>query len=281
MIKKTMIAVLLITLLLANSVAVFAGEEFSPSNSISAVANEMSFDNVRKMAENQNKSINVSQFEKRLKNAKDINEQMKIINEMQSKAVYTNTEYFNSNGLILSPNAVAATEGDVRLTTTYTYGARTTYSSKSSSTISTLINNTINLSTIWAHPAFGALCTVVGFIPQGDYTNYSGIIQATLYDYVITTKTAEAYRSGYWQPMVIATKKATSGQLNTVYYYKSVRKVPSNINLGSIKTETGQHFNEDTYLKNLAKNTLDPYLFPYNIGGTTQNFNNDSTVFTY
>lgn len=240
----------------------------------------MSFDNVRKMAENQNKSIDVKQYENSLKNAKDINEQIKIINDMQSKAVYTNTEYYNSNGLLMSATAVAAAEGDVRLKTTYTYGARTTYSSKTSSTINTLINTTISLSTIWAHPAFGALCTVVGLIPQGDYINYSGIIQATLYDYVITTKTAEAYRSGSWQPMVIASKKATSGQLNTVYYYKNVRKTPSNINLGSIKTETGQHFNDDTYLKNLAKNTLDPYLFPYNVGGTTQNFNNNS-VFTY
>lgn len=279
MIKKSIATVLLITLFLVNSFTAFAGEPIITSNSGIPVK-EMSFETVRSMAEQQKKSIDINKFETSLKNAKNINEQIDIIAEMQSKAVYTNTVYYNSEGLNINTMAIAAVEGDTRITTSYSYGARTTYSSKTSSTINALINTTLSIGSIWTHPAFGALCTVVGLIPQSDYTNYSGIIQATLYDYVITTKTVDVYRSGSWQPMVIATKKTTSGQLNTVYYYKNIRKTPSNIDLNIIKTETGQHFNDDTYLKNFAKSTLDPYVFPYNVGGTTVNYKNAS-VFTY
>lgn len=239
------------------------------------------------------KILNVDNYEVRRKNAKTIQDVVCIEAEMQKYAMHTAIDYISArnislNDSVLSSSILSTTTpivGDVRIRTSTYYAAQTSYSQKSAQTLNSLVNSSLSIAVGWAHSALGVFMSVLQMIvPPYDYSTYTGIIERTLYDYKITQTIIDVYKYDgiskyYWAPMVTSEKRYTYGQINTVYYKKSVRYTPTNFDAGLVKLETGLFYNDTAKMIQMAKSALSPYFYAYN-SGTSVNYNNDSR-FTY
>jgi len=266
--KKALSTVLTFLLL----IQCFSSTSFAMNSS-----EKLSINELRSISKSSNKEINIKQYEQDLLNVKTLEDMRNFKNKYSKFSIETETTYKpQKSGFLYSflPLSMRTSAGDTKIETNTYYGGVTTYDNVSSQTIDNLLSKTLDIGMAWSHPAAGVLYTMLGFIEEPEYSTYSGIIQRTLHDYKVIEKTAYVYRADqmtgeyHWEPMAVSSRKETSAQINLVYYEDGRRNEPSNLDLGLVRTDTGEHFYDPTRLKDLAKNTLSPLNFNYRYGDT-------------
>lgn len=225
---------------------------------------------LRKKAIKENKVIDIEKYDTKLKNAKTLEEKKLLYEELKKYELEKTIVYINNSNtksLRSSPRI-----GDMRIVTSESYAANTTWDSKSGQTLSSLTGQSISLVTGIFHSATGVFMSILGmYIPPYDFECYKSVLERTLYDYRIRLKQVEVYQfdginNYYWAPMASSEKRETFCQLNTVYYKNGVRQTPSNLDIGLVKEEYGDYYLDEDRLKSLAKSTSSPLYYDYNTG---------------
>lgn len=222
----------------------------------------VSFEYIKQKALKEGKALDINKYEATLQkmtsrgSSSINNDYQKLLDDY---VVYRETKTSRNIG-------TAAVSGDTRITTEYVYGAQTKYKDASGD-LKNMATKLFEFALGQTHPYVGTFMSVLGiFIPEKDYSTYTGTIVTSLHDYVIISKKAEVYRNGKWEPMATSQKKNTSAQINSVYYKGTVRYTPQNLNLGQVSGQAGDYFYDEDRLQQLAKNTLSPLFYSYQYG---------------
>jgi len=251
------------------------------------------FKSIKERAINQNKVINLTEYETELKNAKSETERQKILKKYEKYYVEQVVLYHSVNdmsehkqSLLNSPeiSSLLISEGNTRTVLNYLYGATTTYDQKTGSDLGELSSLFINIVVGWKHPAIGAFMSILGyFIEPAEYESYDSVIIRTLHDYVVVNKEFQVYNGSAWVTMVTTQKKETNGQVNTVSYVDSIRYT-HNKDLNIVQENIGNYYYNEATLTSQAINLYfsgsSPFVYYY-YNGQTINYNNDSLYFVY